>query len=464
MNSKDKDDTKSRRQKALDAINSDPQKIMELANNGVLLRETTEQLFERAKLRDYRAEEIQAAIKASKQLEKDLPKIQKQIEDFREFMIYLRAEVKKPQYGGRSVDDLAADPNADDEDSLFLQAWQAAERARDEDRKAKAKEKQRERQKGFSKIHYNEVESVKLATDKLLDHFFTTAAKTNGQHVNIKLLPETMGKEGGGHSLKYEGEGRPRETLKYNYSIDEKRLQAFDVEPQFNFQDLFTIAMLDNLYRTGNTRVSLSKIWHELGGKGNPPQYRRTEIFESILKGDATTVIYNAPKVIEDWTGRPPQKGYLSMRRIISVDFDQVEYAVKNGKFQIKDDSFITIKGPSLFYEFAEQLNRITEYSSDFFKLYDGSRTKLYYNVLFYLVRQVSWMRNGGRSNKITYSDLYEATGANTGTNPRRQRAKVQKLAKDILQQMFIPAGYVTSAEEATTGAEGLELTYKKKG
>lgn len=444
-------------QEALNAINNDTKLLAELGR----IAFETGQVLERTR-RAVTPEMLQGARSASEYLREHLPEMLEQLKELEEVEKELPNELQKPKYKGLTFDELLEMDDADDPNGLAAQAWEAAKQAVKERKKAERKKDLQERQKDFSKVKYNNAEVFRFITDKLIKDFHSNIVQAEAaDHIDRVLQGDLL--TSSGNSLKYEGEGKPPITLYYDFSIDGARLDTFGITPRFSYFDLFVVTVLDNLYLAGNTKVTLTKIWHELGNEGRPNSRQLTEIFKSIVRSEATTCLGNIPEVAEHWTKKAPIDGRLSMRRLTNVDFTDIPYKNNNGKLQIKGSGgTITIRGLSLFYDLAEQLNHITQYDGKFLRLYAGTRTDLFYGVLFYLVHEISWMRYGGRSNKITYKELYKVTGADTATNARRERAKARKMANDILQQMFIPAGYITTVEESKTGQAGFNLTYTK--
>lgn len=455
------DDNNNTKQTAGSRLEEQRQAVEKMRARFAELAEDAAKAIEAGKLL-YNSDAVRTAREASEYLATNWQELQKAAAEWLEVAAELDDELQKPKYGGRSFDELLELDDGDDPHGLAAQAWEAAKRAVKERKEAERKKDLQERQKDFSKVKYNNAEVFRFITDKLIKDFHSNIVQAEAaDHIDRALRGDLL--TSSGNSLKYEGEGKPPITLYYDFSIDGARLDTFGITPRFSYFDLFVVTVLDNLYLAGNTKVTLTKIWHELGNEGRPNSRQLTEIFKSIVRSEATTCLGNIPEVAEHWTKKAPIDGRLSMRRLTNVDFTGIPYKNNNGKLQIKGNGgTITIRGLSLFYDLAEQLNHITQYDGKFLRLYAGTRTDLFYGVLFYLVHEISWMRYGGRSNKITYKELYKVTGADTATNARRERAKARKMASDILQQMFIPAGYITTVEESKTGQAGFNLTYTK--
>lgn len=328
----------------------------------------------------------------------------------------------------------------------------AAIRAADDDER---RERRRERQKEFSRITYKDGFTTRILTDKLFSHFYSHKTQEKPGHENKKLTPaETVEN---GSALKYEGKGKPI-TLNYDFSVDGAQLKAFGVASKFDYYDAFVAVALDNLYEEGNTSPTLTKIWHEMGNTGNPTGSQLVEIFKSLIKSDSTTMLSNAPEVLRAMT-KGSGSGTFSKRRIVSVNFENISYRVKDGELSIAGGN-VVINGQSIFYELGSQLKHMTAFKKEFLQMYKGRKTRRFYSVLYFLITQIEWMRNENskRGNKITYKKLYEMTGA-TEYHEKRQ---VKDMMFKILDQMFIPAGHVIRYKEVTSGEPGVTLTYTR--
>ena len=84
--------------------------------------------------------------------------IEDHLQEIRELLPYLEQELKKPEYGGKSLEDLEAEAPRDDlgiaaDDSLYMIALDAARTARDQDRQ-RVSDRQRSQQPEYSSIKY----------------------------------------------------------------------------------------------------------------------------------------------------------------------------------------------------------------------------------------------------------------------------------------------------------------------
>lgn len=359
---------------------------------------------------------------------------------------YLEAELKKPEYGGRTIDDLLNSAETDDsgsplETSLFMQALAKARAARDA----------AEEEKKLPQITYKDSKQVKTTTDKFANLFFSLAAPQSKGMINgqRQFIP-----------VKYEGYGEKKEiTLFYDYSYNENIIKRFGLSKNFDDYCFFVASIIDNLYDEGNLTVSLTKVWHELGNSGSPSTESLTSLVNILRLGMSTIVTADISEVFSAW--EVAKAGAITTKELISpvipVQIAQEKFAA-NGKTA---SAVINITGHTPFYIIGYPIDHYTTWSKEVLKLYKGRRTKRYYSVLRFLMTQIGWMRNktSKRSNKITYDFLYDHTGDKT----TRTRQLSRDMMYRLLDEVFIPAGYVSAyKEDSTNGKPGVKLTCTK--
>lgn len=370
------------------------------------------------------------------------------IEQSVELDAYLVEELKKPEYGGRTFDDLIADleeegwkPSGDfPEGTLARKAWDAAKEAR------RAAEGQGAEQ--LPKITYQDSYKVKTVTDKLFNDFFSLGIK------NIDL-------DGQRQFLSYERQitaktksGKMKEKKEYTliYDVVQKNTA---IEKKFSYYDLFVAAILDNLLDEGNKIVSVTKIWHELGKMGTPSDDQIKKLVDSLQKGMSTIMTIDDIEVQRAW-GNKRSKQIISP--VMPVQIVNERYTA-NGKIA---DTVIHIMGHTPFYMVAAPLKHLTEWDKSVLRLYKGRRTERYYNIMWYLLRNIGWMRtpNSQRSNKITYKDIY----VHNGDESTRDKQLTWNMIHTLLNDVFVPAGYVAAYKEEEPGKEpGVILTVTKR-
>lgn len=355
---------------------------------------------------------------------------------------YLTEELKKPEYDGKSIDDLFVEAEIDDDGrpaagSLFAQALEAA-------RTAASKEKQ------LPQIKYNTSTELKTVTDKFANVFLSLSA------------PRPKGEINGQRQftwLSYEKQGAKKEiSLGYDYNFNYAYLSRFGIQDRFDDQSFFVAAVIDNLLDEGNDIVSLTKIWHESGNAGSPNSRALTELLNILRLGMSTIITADVSEVAEAWAIELPNQTKKQLETpVIPVQFINEQY-IANGNTA---SAVVKITGHTPFFLIGHAINHYTTWNKDILRLYKGKRTKRYFTVLRFLITQIGWMRNSHskRSNKILYSSLYEYNGDKT--------TRAQQLSRDmmyrLLDDVFIPLEYVTAYKEDATGEPGVMLTYKKQ-
>lgn len=359
---------------------------------------------------------------------------------------YFEKEISKPEYGGKTIDDLLneAELNADGEPlegSLLYKALNAARTAM-------------EKETGqLLNVSYNNSYKLKTATDKLFNDFFSLGIRDidlDGQRQFLKYersAPATTKK------------GKKQEakqiTLIYDIVQDSDFFQTTGIKKKFSYYDLFVAAILDNLYDEGNKVVSLTKIWHELGGSGRPGEKHIQKLTDSLQRGMSTIMTIDDIEVQRAW-GNKRSKQIVSP--VMPIQMANERYTA-NGKIS---DGVVHITGHTPFYMVAAPLKHITTWDKEVLKLYTGKRTDRYHNVLWYLLRNIGWMGSpkSNRSNKITYKDLYN----HNGDKSTRDKQLTWNMVHTLLDDVFIPAGYVTAYKEEEKGKDpGIILTVKKR-
>ena len=297
------------------------------------------------------------------------------------------------------------------------------------------------------RIKYYNSKELKTVTDKLANVFFSLNAPISEMDINgqYAMIP-----------LKYEGKKSKKEvTLMYAPVFDESVLTTLGLKMKFDAYDFFVMSTLDNLKCEGNEVVSLTKIWHEMGGTGSPNPEQLTDLYNSIRKGISTTLIINNKDVLAAWG-----QDVSSYKELISPAMPVqmlTEKFTANGKTAA---GMVKINSYSPFFTVAQPLGHYTTWNKEVLQLYKGRRTSRYYTVLRYLMTQIGWMLNNKskRNNKIALQSLYSYAGDKNA----RAKQLTKKMAYQLLDEVFIPTGYISSyKEDAQDG--GICLFWEKQ-
>lgn len=367
---------------------------------------------------------------------------------------YLRKELEKPEYEGRTFDDMLHSYTLPEllelrtnPDSYLFAAFEAAKRSA---------EKELQQPGGLPAVYYNKSTSIETSTDKLATLFFSVVAPPGrgtipGQiSMGIDPTPEEM------IPLKYEKSGAKKEiTLFYDYSYDDDVLRATGLDKRFDAQDFFIMSICDNLFLNDNKEVSLTKIYKELTGK-EPNDDRLEELADRLKRGLSTTLALNDKEVREAW-GTDDKYGEI-FSPVMPLQLLNERF-IANGTIA---RSKVIINGLSPMHALSRSIGHVSTWDKEVLTEYTGRRTPRYWRVLHYLMAQIGWLRAPGsnRSNKITYADLYKDTDAKT----RREKQATRDMFYRLLDEVFIKLDYIKSYKETTRGEPGVILKYTKHG
>ena len=339
------------------------------------------------------------------------------MQEVSELTPYLEAEIQKPEYEGKTLDDLlaAAETGSDGlptTDSLFLKALAAARAARDADA---AKEE-------IPHTAITRAQSVEYPLDKPNSKIWNLLEKdTQGQ------VAFNMAKHGS------------RQTFLAYYAIDfdalsndgritlTKRLLPFD--------KLVYIAV-SALFNAGNNVITLSQIYYTMGYTGRPGPKDLTRINEAITKMTTARIFFDNEQEAEKYKKYPRFKYDGSL---LPLERGTV---IVNGKLA---DAAIKIYREPPLISFAKQRNQITTLDAKLLRA-PISKTDANLQIQDYLLERISRARNGrSRSCRILFKTLYERTGIpdkpKTNTEKQRKKRAPEKIKKYLTyyqEQEFI--------------------------
>ena len=292
-------------------------------------------------------------------------------------------------------------------------------------------------------VTYRNSKQLKTVTDKLMNNFFAITAPIskelqNGQRAMIPV--------------KYEGNKSKKEiTLYYDFSYNDDTLSSIGIPKGFSSYDYFVATILDNLYEHGNDRVSINKILEEMGFTDSNAGGKQAEkLVNALIRGATTTIHIDDFEVQRAWGN----DRYTEFVGAVFPIMLRNERFLANGRIA---DGTVKINGFSPFHMIADNLGHLTSWNKEILQLYTGRKTDRYWNVLHFLIREIGWMRNPNskRSRKIRYSTLYNCNGDKT--------ARTQQLTRDmlfrLLDEVFIPAGYIKAYKEDNRTEPGVTLT-----
>lgn len=389
---------------------------------------------------EYHVKVIEALQRTLSALAENIPAWIQMIDDM-EIFPFLEDELLKPEYGKYTISELLKTPATDEngnplEITLFEKALNAA-------KEAQAAEAEKTL---LPQIQYTDSKKVKTVTDKFANLFFSLAAPQSKGMINgqRQFIP-----------VRYEKRGAKKEiTLLYDYSFNEDVIKRFGLSKSFDDQAFFVASVVDNLFDEGNTQVSLTKLWHELGNDGSPNTDALTNLVNILRLGMSTVITADISEINAAWGIEKDVKTRELISPVMPVQIIQEKFAA-NGKTA---NAIINITGHTPFYLIGYPIDHYSTWTKDVLRLYKGRRTKRYYSVLRFLITQIAWIRNpkSKRSNKILYETLYDYTGDKTTRARQLSRDMMYRLLDDV----FIPTGYVRAyKEDAEKGKPGVVLT-----
>ena len=302
------------------------------------------------------------------------------------------------------------------------------------------------------KVSYKQGTELKTSTDKLGNLFYSLSAPTNkhvldGQREILSIPREEL------TELKYESDADKKQiTLFYDFLPNESQLQKIGLTSKFDSYDFFISAVTDNLYLNGNSTVSLSKIWHELGNTTSPNTTQLTELYKRLVRGATTIVTIDDSEVQKAWK-KDTAKTYKEIISPVMPLQILGEKFVSNGNIA---SARINITGLSPFFALSQSIGHYTTWKKEVLQLYTGRKTSRYYSIMQFLMSQIAWIRNPNskRSNKITYQSVYDYIGDNSTRGKQLSRDMIYRL----LDEVFIPAKYIKSYKEDNHGEPGVKI------
>lgn len=320
---------------------------------------------------------------------------------------YLAEELQKPEYEGRSIDDLMEAAETDEEGlpvdtSLFMKAIRAARAARRADR---AKEEgPRTTIKRASTIEYP-LDKPNSIIWNLLEH------DTAGQ------VSFNMAKHGS------------KKAVPAYYSINFDELgDGITITKRLLPSDKRTYTAVSALFNAGNNIITLSQIHYAMGNTGRPSKQQLKKINDSITKMTTARIYFD--NVQEATEYKYPHFSYdgslLPLER---------GTATVNG--QLSDAAIHIFREPPLI-SFAKQRKQITTIDV---KLLQSPLSKTDENLLIddYLIERISKAKNGkSKSCRILLKTLYDHADIVTPKQKTRAPEKINKYLQHYKEQGFI--------------------------
>lgn len=338
--------------------------------------------------------------------------------DVEELNTYLEAELQKPQYEGKSIDDLFEKAEFDDdgnpkESSLFMQALTAAKEARKAD--LLQQEPQSATIKKTNKIDY--------PVDKY-NHWVwdLTEADTAGQ------IEFNMAKSGS------------KRNVPAYYSIDFDGLSKdVTITKRLLLYDKRVYVAVAALFNAGNNVITLTQIYKHMGYTGKPGEKDLSRINQSILKMLGAQIYINNEAEAETYKGYNKFIYRGSLLPIETGETYNVQGSLTNAAIHI-------FREPPLI-SFARQRKQITTVD---LKLLQSPINKTEANLQIddYLIERISKAKHGkGHSCRILFKTIFARAGIITKKQQQRAPKKIYKYLNHYQE-----CGYISKYTEQKDG------------
>lgn len=238
--------------------------------------------------------------------------------------------------------------------------------------------------------------------------------------------------------IDYSAKGKPNAFVTVAFSPNYLDLDIYGY-------DFFLMSLLDHLLLEGNDEVTLTHILKRLGI--TPSQSELEKLYKHLILGSRISTIFDNRDLAEKWNIEDPE--YKNIKR-------QLYYiAIEESRRKIDGNiSRLTVKifAVSPFFAVGAPLNQFSNWNDELLMLYTGKRTPKYWRLMRYLIREIGYMRSGGRNNTIlNIKNIYQYVGDKNGHDYKSTRDTVYK----ILQECFGGCNYIDYSKTITDNKTG---------
>ena len=314
--------------------------------------------------------------------------------EIEELTPYLEAELKKPEYEGKTLDDLLEEAETDDDgnpaaESLLMKAVSAARAARDE---AAAKEE-------TPRAAITRAQTVEYPLDKPNQIIWNLLEKDTKGQVTFNMAKS----------------GSRKQILTY-YSINFDGLSDIQITKRLLPFDKRVYIAVSALFNAGNNVITLSQIYYAMGYTGRPGTTDLEKINDAITKMTTARIYFDNQQEAESYKYRH----FKYDGSLLPLERGTV---IVNG--QLADAAIKIFREPPLI-TFAKQRQQITTLDV---KLLQSpiSKTDANLSIEDYLIERISREKNrrGAHSCRILFKTLYAHTGI-----PDKPKTNTEKSAK----------------------------------
>lgn len=340
------------------------------------------------------------------------------ITEITELQPFIDAELKKPDYEGKSFDELY-ETGIDDEtgdiipDSLFAKLITAARAAREA---------------AQPKTAIKRAQTIEYPLDKPNSIIWNLLEKDTRGQISFNLAKVGSKKQiPAYYAINFDDLGDDIQITKRLLPTDKRVYIAISA-----------------LYNAENNVITLTQIYYAMGYTGRPGTKDLTRINESITKMTGAKIFFDNKAEADAY------KNYTRFKYDGSLLPLERGTAIVNG--QLADAAIHIFREPPLI-TFAKQRRQITSVDV---KLLQSpvSKTDANLQIEDYLLERISRAQNGkGKSCRILFETLYKHTNITTKKQKQRAPAKIEKYLQYYKQQEFLT--------DYTIETDGITLYWK---
>ena len=310
-------------------------------------------------------------------------------------------------------------------------------------------------------IKYKKSANVEINLDKFTTVFFGPyAPDPNEIDGQLSFALDDL------HGVNYAPSNSDKEImLYYNYIFDKNLMQQLGLEKAIDAEDFFILSYLNDAYKNGNRKISVSKFYREMN-EDDPNATQKTELQNRLMKLSTTHIFINNREVAAAWAKKNGTEDTATYREMLipvaPITIGQDKFVasgkVVNGGIYIHDAPPVLQTGL--------QIGQYTTVPKNVLRVKDNKgksvkKTPRFYRVLMYLIQEIAHIKDGRRTNdKILYDTFYKDTGETT----TRGKQAAKKILFEILDH-FIREGWIDRYKEEetkSTGKLGVKIFCKK--
>ena len=341
---------------------------------------------------------------------------------------YLQEELQKPEYGGRTLEELREEwLTTNSPNCLYLQARDAADKVAWE-----SSETYKHLSEGIPAAKIKRADLIEYPLDKINSEIWGLFRQDTGGQIALNLKAERTGS---------------KNELNIYYSTDFENLQGITITKQLLPFDKRVYIAVSSLFNAGNRIITLTQIHYAMGNSRRPSTNQLQKIYDSVKKMTGAQVYVDNKEEAAVYKNYPVFQYEGSLRPVEKLK------AFVNG--QLTEAAIHVFREPPLV-TFAKQRNQLTTVSN---ALLDSPISKTNANLAIddYLIERIARAKNGKQPCKILNKTLYERANITTAKQKQRAPETIKRYLDHYKAQGFI-SGYKQEADAII-----ITFTNKKK-